>query len=141
MKYSETLIIKAFLAALIKQQSPLPAAIEQQLTEIAQSLPTKLGELDKLAENIPELKIPYEAAYLCFSLEEAERNKGLDFLPSAEGDEDSSLEMDNITLDTRQIVLQMKEVLDKIEEKFNEKEAAQILASSNSVQATKQKFQ
>ena len=49
--------------------------------------------------------------------------------------------MENITRDTRPIIRQMAEILEKIEQKFNQQEAAQILASSNSVQAAKQKFQ
>jgi hypothetical protein len=141
MKDSETLIIKAFFAALSQQRSPLPPDIEQQLTEIAQALATRLLDLDELAKAFPDLKVPYQAARLYFTLDAAERNKGLDFLPSDEGEEDSFGERENIMRDTRNIIIQMKEVLDSIEQRFNEQEAAQILASSNSVQATKQKFQ
>ena len=79
MKDSETIIIKAFFAALSQQQSPLPANLEQQLTEIAQSLATRILDLDKLAKAFAPLKDSYQAARLYFSSNEAERSKKLIF--------------------------------------------------------------
>ncbi|NEP58389.1 MAG: hypothetical protein F6K31_15455 [Symploca sp. SIO2G7] len=138
MKDSDKLILKAFLAALCQQRSPLPEQVQAQLGEIAQSLETKVKELDNLAISTPSLKDAYENACIWLTSTTAERSKTLKFVPADNHEDDDNEETSNITRDTRDSTEEMKQIVAEIEKKLEQ--APQVLAAPNPVQAARNLF-
>ncbi|MEO0406003.1 MAG: hypothetical protein AAF289_01505 [Cyanobacteria bacterium P01_A01_bin.135] len=63
MTDNETQILRAFFYALFQQQTALPSAVTAKMAEIAQTLNTRVAELDTLAMATPSLEGPYEYAF------------------------------------------------------------------------------
>jgi hypothetical protein len=63
MQNSKALTLKAFLAALTQQKSPLETSVQEDLRQIALSLPTSIPVLNALATNVLSLTGPYKEAY------------------------------------------------------------------------------
>ncbi|NES22949.1 MAG: hypothetical protein F6K41_29525 [Symploca sp. SIO3E6] len=124
MKDSESLILKAFLAALCQQRSPLPDKVQAKLGEITQSLETKVMDLHNLAISTPSLKNLYKNSRLWLTSTTAEQTKGLKFLPADNHEDEDNEEIANVIRDTRSSVEQMK----------------QVLAAPDSVQAARKLF-
>jgi hypothetical protein len=125
MKDTDKIILKAFLAALSQQQSPLSDEVKSQLADIAQSLDNRVRELDAIANNNLSLKPFYLAAYDNLVGEGSERAKGLDSIPAKPSESDTGREISNIT---RKVNV---EDLEKVLE---------ILAAANPITAAKQAF-
>ncbi len=143
MKDADILTLKAFLAALCQQRSPLSDTIEEKLADIAQSLETRIGELHDLAISIPALKIPYESARLLLTDTAAKEKIGLKFLPADNADDDNNRETPNITRNIQDIIAQMECTLATIEAKFDRTkldQTAQILSDPNPVNSAKNKY-
>ena len=138
MKDADALILKAFLAALCQQPSPLSQAVTMQLQDIAPSLETRILDLHDLAMNSPVLAQPYQEARRWLTSTAAERGMGLKFLPADAADDDNNRETDNITRDTRSAIEQTKQVFAAIEAKLDQ--AAQVIGAPNPVQAAQQTF-
>ncbi|NET04810.1 MAG: hypothetical protein F6K16_08730 [Symploca sp. SIO2B6] len=138
MKDSEALILKAFLAALYQQRSPLSDNIKEQLSKIAQSLESRISDLDHLAINTPTLATPYENAHQWFTSTAAERGMGKRFLPADDTDDDDSQETPNITRDVGNDIEEMERVMAAIDDKYEQ--ASEILSASDPVQAAQQEF-
>jgi hypothetical protein len=134
MKDSEITILKAFLYALSQQSNSLAVEITNQLTEISQSLETRVAELHLLATNNPSLKKHYENARLSLTSTAAQRGMGLNFLPANES-ENETKEIDNITRDVRNDIKNMEEILATIDSNLNQ--SSQILSASDPIQAIK----
>lgn len=97
MRDADKIILKAFLAALSQQQSPLSEEVKSQLAAIAQSLENRVGELDAIAKNIPTLQPVYLNAIDSLQPANSERTKGLDTLPAQPDESDIGKEISNIT--------------------------------------------
>ena len=143
MKDADVLTLKAFLAALCQQRSPLSDTIKEKLADIAQSLETRIGELHDLAISIPALKIPYESARLLLTDTAAKEKIGLKFLPADNADDDNNREIPNHTRDIQDFIAQMKSTLATIEAKLDRtklNKTAQILSDPNPVNSAKNKY-
>jgi hypothetical protein len=138
MRDADALILKAFLAALCQQRSPLSQEVTIQLRDIAQSLKSRILDLHDLAINTPVLTEPYRDARRWLTSTAAERGMGLKFLPADATDDDDEGETDNIIRDTRSAIEKTKQVFAAIEAKFEQ--APQVLSNPNPVQAAKQTF-
>ncbi|NEQ70265.1 MAG: hypothetical protein F6K21_33200 [Symploca sp. SIO2D2] len=138
MKDTDKLILKAFLAALSQQRSPLPDTVQAKLGEITQSLETKVTELENLATNTPSLNNSYENAHFLLTYPEATRGVGLKNLPAENYEDNDSQETSNTTRDTRDAIEEMKKVVAEIENKFEQ--APQVLAAPDPVKAARKLF-
>jgi hypothetical protein len=138
MKDAEALILKAFLAALCQQPSPLSEEITIQLRDIAQSLEARILDLDDLAKSTPVLAESYKQSRRWLTSTAAERGMGLKFLPADAVDDNNNQETDNITPDTRSAIEKTQEVFAAIDAKLSQ--ASQVLSAPNPVQAAKQTF-
>ncbi|GAB4209297.1 MAG: hypothetical protein Fur006_68940 [Coleofasciculaceae cyanobacterium] len=138
MKDADALTLKAFLAALCQQPSPLSPAVTMQLQDIAPSLETRILDLHDLAINNPVLTQPYQEARRWLTSTAAERGMGLNFTPADAADDENNRETDNITRDTRSAIEQTKQVFAVIEAKLDQ--AAQVIGAPNPVQAAQQTF-
>jgi hypothetical protein len=138
MKDADALILKAFLAALCQQSSPLSEEVTIQLQDIAQSLEVRVSDLHDLANSTPVLTESYKQSRRWLTSTAAERGMGLKFLPADATDDDDEGETDNITRDTRSAIEKTKQVFAAIEAKFEQ--APQVLSNPNPVQAAKQTF-
>lgn len=138
MKDAEILILKAFLAALYQQQSPLSDNIKKQLAIIAQSLESRISDLDDLAINTPTLATPYENAHQDFTSIAAEQSMGKKHLPADDTDDDDSQETPNITRDISNEIEERQRIIAAIDAKYEQ--APQILSASDPVEAAKQEF-
>ena len=138
MKDAETLILKAFFAALYQQRAPLSEAINNQLREIAQSWETRILDLHDLAVNSPALVEFYKDARRCLTSAAAERGMGLNLLPADEIYDDDNFETPNISRDTRPAIEKTKQLFAAIEAKLDS--TPQVLSAPNPVQAAKQMF-
>lgn len=100
MQPSDILTLTAFLNALTKLDEPLPAAIQDELNAIAKTLkadPTKLDNLDNLAESYPPLDAAYQEELTQLKQEAGIRNKGLPPLPLPQ---EPNNELTNSAIDT-----------------------------------------
>lgn len=143
IKDADVLILKAFLAALCQQRSPLSDTIKIKLADIAQSLETRIGELHDLAISIPALKIPYESARLLLTDTAAKEKIGLKFLPADNAEDDNNRETPNITRDIQDFIAQMEYTIATIEAKLDRtqvEETAQIISAPNPVTSAKNKY-
>jgi len=143
MKDADVLTLKAFLAALCQQRSPLSDTIKEKLADIAQSLETRIGELHDLAISIPALKIPYESARLWLTDTAAKEKIGLKFLPADNADDDNNRETPNLTRDIQDFIAQMECTIATIEAKLDRtqlEQTAQILSDPNPVNSAKNKY-
>ncbi len=138
LKDAEALTLKAFLAALSQQRSPISDKVKAKLGEIAQSLETRVMDLHDLAIATPTLETPYKNARLCLASTAAERSKGPLPADDSEDDDNDNKETDNITRDSRSAIEEMKRVLATIDSKFNQ--AARVLSAPDPVQAAQQEF-
>lgn len=138
MKDAEALTLKAFLAALYQQQTPLCEDVKLQLREIAQSLETRTLDLHQLAISTPTLKEPYKDARRWLTSTAAERGMGLKFLPGDEADDHDNQETPNITRDVQSQIEKTTELFKAIEAKLEQ--ASQVLSASEPVKAAKQTF-
>lgn len=138
MKDADALILKAFLAALCQQPSPLSEEITIQLQDIAQSLEARILDLDDLARSTPVLAESYKQSRRWLASTAAERGMGLKFLPADAAGDDNNREIDNITRDTRSAIEQTQQVFAAIDAKLSQ--APQVLSAPNPVQAAKQTF-
>lgn len=138
MRDADTLILKAFLAALYQQHSPLSEEVTIQLQEITQSLETRILDLHDLAINSPALAEPYRDARRWLTSTAAERGMGLKFLPTDAVDDDDNRETPNISRNVQSAIEQTKQVFAAIEAKLPQ--ASQVLSAPNPVQAAKQTF-
>jgi hypothetical protein len=138
MKDADALTLKAFLAALCQQRSPLSEEIRLQLREISQSLETRIMDLHDLAIATPTLAAPYRDARRWLTSTAAERGMGLKFLPAYEADDDDNRETDNITRDARSALEKTKQIFAAIEAEYEQ--APQVLSDPNPVQAAIQRF-
>ncbi|MGK7877329.1 MAG: hypothetical protein AB4426_29735 [Xenococcaceae cyanobacterium] len=138
MKDAEARIIKAFLAALSQERSPLSEEVREKLVGIAQSLETRVMDLHALALSIPTLATSYKDARLLLIATAAERDKTGRILPDIEDEDESEGEIINIMRDTRSEVKQLKRILETIDSKFDR--APQVLSSSDPVQAAREEF-
>jgi len=138
MKNTDKLILKAFLVALSQQRSPLPDTVQAKLGEITQSLETKVQELDNLATNTPSLNNFYINAHILLTHPETTRGVGLKFLPAENHEDNDSKETSNTTIDTRDAIEAMKQVVAEIEKKFEQ--APQVLAAPDPVKSARNLF-
>ncbi|NEO30712.1 MAG: hypothetical protein F6K36_09820 [Symploca sp. SIO3C6] len=138
MKDTEALILKAFLAALYQQRSPLSDNIKEQLSKIAQSLESQILDLHYLAINTTTLATPYKNARLLFTSTAAERGMGKKFLPADDTDDYDSQETPNITRDVGNDIEEMERFMAAIDDKYEQ--ASEIISASDPVQAAQQKF-
>lgn len=138
MRDADTLILKAFLAALYQQHSPLSEEVTIQLQEITQSLETRILDLHDLAINSPALAEHYRDARHWLTSTAAERGMGLKFLPAEVVDDDNNRETPNISRNVQSAIEQTKQVFAAIEAKLPQ--ASQVLSAPNPVQAAKQTF-
>jgi hypothetical protein len=138
MKDADALILKAFLAALCQQPSPLSEEVTIQLRDIAQTLEARILDLDDLAKSTPVLAESYKQSRRWLASTAAERGMGLKFLPADAAGDDNNREIDNITRDTRSAIEQTQQVFSAIDAKLSQ--APQVLSASNPVQAAKQTF-
>jgi len=138
MKDADALILKAFLAALCQQPSPLSQEVTIQLRDIAQTLEARILDLDDLAKSTPVLAESYKQSRRWLASTAAERGMGLKFLPADAAGDDNNREIDNITRDTRSAIEQTQQVFSAIDAKLSQ--APQVLSASNPVQAAKQTF-
>ncbi|NEO99601.1 MAG: hypothetical protein F6K58_13165 [Symploca sp. SIO2E9] len=138
MKDSQALILKAFLAALYQQRSPLSDNIKEQLSKIAQSLESHILDLHDLAINTSTLATPYKNARLWFTSSASERGMGKKFLPADDTDDDDSQETPNITTDVSNEIEETARVMAAIDAKYEQ--ASKVLSASDPVQAAKQEF-
>lgn len=138
MKDADALILKAFLAALCQQQSPLPQEVTIQLQDIAQSLEARLLDLHDLAIRSPILAEPYKQSRRWLTSTAAERGMGLKFLLADAVDDNNNQETDNITRDTQSAIEKTQQVFAAIDAKLSQ--ASQVLSAPNPVQAAKQTF-
>lgn len=143
MKDADVLILKAFLAALCQQRSPLSDTLKEQLADIAQSLETRIGELNDVAIANPPLKIPYKNARLWLTSTAAERQKGLKFLPLDNADDDNNQETSNSTRNIQDYIIQMAGIIERIESKLEQNKVEQesrILVEPDPVNSAKNKY-
>lgn len=128
MKDTEADILKAFIAALTQQKEPLPAAVQNELNSLSETLNT--DQIDSIAMKHQPLKTSYEAAYNLLVEPSKTRNKGKDFVPdsSSEKDRTSNIEIDNASSDIHDLK-SLPEILAKIEERLNNNENLATLSS------------
>ena len=62
MEPLDVITLKAFLAALMRLDDSLPAALQKQLNEIAEAFPSKVFELHSLAKSYSPLELEYKDA-------------------------------------------------------------------------------
>jgi hypothetical protein len=139
MKDTEKLTLKAFLFALSQQNSPLPDKATSSMQEIAESLESRIMDLDDLALELTALKEPYKKARRWLTTRAAERGMGLDFLPATDDGGASDRETPNITRDVRSEIEKMEQLLAEIDAKIER--APSILAAVNPVRAAQSTFQ
>jgi hypothetical protein len=140
MKDADTLILKAFMASLYQQQSPLPQDILVQLNDIAQSLEARILELHDLAKSTPVLASFYQNARSQFVFSAAERGMGTKNLPADDTEDDDFREQMNITPDASSSIEEMEKIIDKIDAQYSEESCKKILLSPNPVTAVKNIF-
>ena len=138
MKDAEAIIVQAFLAALCQQRESLSHDIQVKLTQIGQSLETRVRELVTLAKNTPALATFYYNAYDLLTQQAAERGTGLDFLPGDRTREQQGKETENITPDVSNNIANMNKLLAAIEDRFDK--TSEVLRAPDSVQAARQVF-
>lgn len=98
MKDTEWLTYEAFLQAL-DQSAPLPLQVLEAIEQIADSLKTRMIELDALARRTPELVSAYLAARLALAQPAAERSLG----PEPATDDEEGKHNREITNATRRL--------------------------------------
>ncbi|HEY9603677.1 MAG TPA: hypothetical protein V6C85_18820 [Allocoleopsis sp.] len=125
MKDADTLILKAFLAALCQQPSPLPEEVTIQLRDIAQSWETRILDLHDLAISTPVLAEPYQQSRRWLSSTAAERGMGLKFLPDDEPKPDNQ-EIGNISRDIGSAIKQTNLFFATLEADLNNPETPKI---------------
>ena len=138
MKAADAVTLKAFLAALYQQRSPLSDNIKAQLGIIAQSLESRILDLHDLAISTYTLDIPYKKARLWLTSTAAERGMGLKFLPADDAEDNDSQETINITRDVRNDIEEMERVMAVIDAKYEQ--ASKVLSAPDPVQAAQQEF-
>jgi hypothetical protein len=143
MKDADVLTLKAFLAALCQQRSPLSDTIKGKLADIARSPETRIGELDDVAIANPPLKIPYKNARLWLTSTAAERQKGLKILPLDNADDDNNQETSNSTRNIQEYIVQMAGIIERIESQLEQNQIdqeARILVEPDPVNSAKNKY-
>lgn len=96
---AESLTYEAFLQALDQQSAPLPLEVLEAIEQIADSLKTRMIELDALARRTPELVSAYLAARLALAQPAAERSLG----PEPATDDEEGKHNREITNATRRL--------------------------------------
>lgn len=143
MKDSEADILKAFLAALIQQEEPLPASVQNELNSLGKTINT--DKLESIAKDHPSLLTSYEKAHNLLTEQSSQRNKGKDFLPnsSSEKGNTNNTEIDNASSDIQDLKT-LPKILAKIEERLERENLAtlssEIFNAPNPVQSAQEMF-
>jgi hypothetical protein len=105
MKDTDTIILKAFLAALLQQTEPLPPEIQTQLNdlapnleeeELAHNLEEAIGELEVLAEQYKPLHVSLQATLKDLEAPAVQRSLGFSSNPQYEQSDPLTTELENI---------------------------------------------
>ena len=135
MKDYEAVTLKAFLAALANQSTPLAAEVQTQLNQIGANHDQHITELDAIARQNPDLKEPYKAARKLLDSPQ-ERNKGRASSP------DPTIEKQNLENTQLENISQLREStslenlvqkLEKVDDQKLSEITTSILESANSV--------
>ncbi|MGB3615338.1 MAG: hypothetical protein WBA10_16210, partial [Elainellaceae cyanobacterium] len=135
MKDSDILVLRSFFYALAQQQAALPDTVNAQMNQIAQSLDTRVSELNALARSTPTLAAPYKSALRWLVNHAAERGMGLDALPD-KYDETDNVEQENLARNLDTHFNDMKQAFEIIDQKLDN--PAQVLTAPDPVQAIRQ---
>lgn len=129
MQPLEAFTLKAFLAALLQLDSPLPSDLQAQVNQIR--IPADVGNLHTLAKKYLPLAEFYQAARQTLNSISEERGKG--FLPVNEP-EPSSTEIDNVVRQSS-----FRKMVVKVDKEIDDETLAEtvpkILSSPDSVRA------
>jgi len=133
----EAVTLKAFLAALATQSTPLAAEIQTKLNQYSANHDQHITDLDAIARQNPDLREPYLTARKLLDAF-PERNRGLDFTPnpSAEKQNPESGAIDNTSqLHSSTPLEALLQELEKTDDKNLSKITTSVLESANSVEA------
>ena len=133
-------IFQAFTVALLPQTEPLPATVQSECNKIDETF--TIIEIEKLAELHPPLLAAYEKAHGWLVTHGGQRNKGLDFVPNAEFENNNTTttETDNTSSDISDLT-NLPEIIKKIEAKVQPRGFGElltkILQAKDSVKASR----
>lgn len=131
MQPIETSVLKAFIFAIYKLDTPLPDTVQEQIREI--NLPQDISKLKSIADSYPPLAASYKQVREQINAMSKFRGKGIESLPKYEPEPENT-ELENVSIEIEDELIKFDQKVDSNNLLFL---SPQIFQALNPVKAAK----